>query len=73
MPRTGRNIWFLAAEALVLVVLLLAWGGFSHRGLTAADWGLWLAATAPLALAAMSQTIPVIGGGQGLTAGATKG
>jgi ribose transport system permease protein len=61
---------FLLAEAVLLAALLLAWAGLSH-GLTVADASGFLLALTPLALAAMAQSVPVLGGGQGLAAGAT--
>jgi len=63
------NRGFLLAEAGVLAALLIAWTALS-RGLTVPDWSGLLLAMAPLALAAMTQTLPVLAGGQGLAAGA---
>ncbi|MBM7045572.1 ABC transporter permease subunit [Rhizobium lusitanum] len=68
----GRgSVTILRFECLVLTILILVWWLLSPEGITSSDWqGLLLAAT-PLAIAAMAQTLPIVAGGQGLSAGAT--
>lgn len=63
--------FILLAETLLLLGLLVAWHAASRRALGAADIAIWLAAAAPLALSAMTQTLPVLAGGHGLAAGST--
>jgi ribose/xylose/arabinose/galactoside ABC-type transport system permease subunit len=54
----------------VLAALLFAWASLS-RGLTVVDVSSLILASTPLALAAIAQSVPALGGGQGLAAGAT--
>jgi ribose transport system permease protein len=68
-PGSQRNVLIL--EVLTVGGLLLAWRLTSPLGLMAIDWEGLLLAVSPLAIAAMAQTIPIIAGGQGLSAGAT--
>jgi ribose transport system permease protein len=63
--------FILLVEALLLLGLLLAWHAASRRPLGAADIAIWLMAATPLALSAMTQTLPVLAGGHGLAAGST--
>ncbi|WP_172351885.1 ABC transporter permease [Mesorhizobium sp. NZP2298] len=58
-------------ELLLLGALLLLWRQLSPGGLSANDWQGFILAATPLAVAAMAQTLPIIAGGQGLSAGAT--
>jgi ribose transport system permease protein len=67
LRREDRRI--LAAEALLLLALLIGWAGASRTALGSVDITIWLMAATPLALSAMTQTLPVLAGGQGLAAG----
>ena len=69
LRREDRRI--LAAEAMLLAGLLLGWIAVSHTALGSMDIAIWLMAATPLALSAMTQTMPVLAGGQGLAAGST--
>lgn len=69
LRREDRRI--LAVEALLLLGLLTAWVAVSHTALGQVDIAIWLMAATPLALSAMTQTLPVLAGGQGLAAGST--
>lgn len=69
LRREDRRI--LALEALLLMGLLIAWASASHSALGSIDITIWLMAATPLALSAMTQTLPVLAGGQGLAAGST--
>src|SRR5512147_2904759 len=69
LRREDRRI--LAVEALLLLGLLIAWVAVSHTALGQVDIAIWLMAAMPLALSAMTQTLPVLAGGQGLAAGST--
>jgi len=55
----------------LLSALLLLWWTSSPGGLSTFDLQMFVLATAPLAIAAMAQTLPIVAGGQGLSAGAT--
>ncbi|MGH6880859.1 ABC transporter permease [Hypericibacter sp.] len=61
----------LAVEALLLAGLLIGWIAVSRTALGSVDIAIWLMAATPLALSAMTQTMPVLAGGQGLAAGST--
>ncbi len=61
----------LAFAGSVLAALLAAWAALSPAGLDSADWQGFLAASLPIAITAMAQTLPIIAGGQGLSAGGT--
>lgn len=60
----------ITIELVLLMLLLGAWWGSAPMGLGANDWNGLLVAVAPLAIAAMAQTLPIVAGGQGLSAGA---
>jgi ribose transport system permease protein len=68
-PLSGATIHFLRLACLA--GLLLLWWLLSPLGLSASDWQILLLAATPLAIAAMAQTLPIVAGGQGLSAGAT--
>jgi|GEM_PF-5329439 len=60
----------LTAAALC-VAMVLCWSLLTPGGISVDQWQGWVLAAAPLAIASMSQTLPIIAGGQGLSAGAT--
>jgi ribose transport system permease protein len=61
----------LAIELLLLAALLIGWIAVSHAAIDSMDIAIWLMAATPLALSAMTQTLPVLAGGHGLAAGST--
>ena len=72
-PAVGAGAFraILAIEILLLSALLILWWLVSPQSLSGADWRGLVLIVAPLGIAAMSQVLPIIGGGQGLSAGAT--
>jgi ribose/xylose/arabinose/galactoside ABC-type transport system permease subunit len=66
-----REAGILAFELALLLVILLAWNVLSVRPLGMVDYAFLVVATLPLAFSAMTQTLPILAGGQGLAAGAT--
>lgn len=58
-----------AIPLAILAAVILLWHAASRNSPDVADWRFWIDATAPLALAAMAQTLVLVSGGQALAAG----
>jgi ribose transport system permease protein len=69
--RNRQEATILLFECAVLLGLLTAWDLLSVRSLGMIDYAFLIVATLPLAFSAMTQTLPILAGGQGLAAGAT--